>query len=51
MKDFFEGLCVFLLGIILFYTYVQIICDGYWLCALDSSPRTCATVQRIGGVK
>lgn len=51
MKDFIEGLLVLLLGCVLAYTYVQIICDGYWLCAFDSSPRTCATIQRMEGVK
>ena len=51
MKDFLVNLCAFLLVIITFYAYVQIICDGVWVCAFDSSPRTCATVNRIGGVK
>lgn len=46
MRDFFAGLCVLILAIIMVYTYVQIICDGVWVCAWDSSPRTCVMLYR-----
>ena len=51
MKEFITYIFCTILAIITFYAYVQIICDGVWLCAFDSSPRTCATVQRMEGVK
>lgn len=47
MRDFFEGLFVLILATIMAYGYVQIVCDGFWLCAFDSSPRSCATLQRM----
>lgn len=47
MRDFFEGLFVLILATIMVYAYVHIICDGFWICAFDSSPRSCATLQRM----
>lgn len=58
MKDLFEELCnliMILIGIAIcfcmLWAYVQVFADGEWVCIMDRSPRTCATIYKNGGVK
>lgn len=48
MEDFIVAVCSVVVGFLMLYCYVEVFADGVWVCVLDSSPRTCATVYKRG---
>lgn len=45
-KDFIVAVFSVVIGFLILYCYVEVFSDGVWVCVLDSSPRTCATIYK-----